>query len=291
MHPREVDAALRARHGHQLLGRLVERDDAPARRHALPRPLARGAARERHAHLRAVRASAGRRRPRRRASGSTRWSTLIVRKYAPLPASSLGYLTSAACATARRNGEPRLAAALSRHTAQLAHASRSTASTGTGRPTRTAIGATRRRAGALARAVRSRGVGSPPLRAALGLALSLRGVHAGAEAQARLLRAAAAVARRRHRLGQRHGARVRSTSTSATYVGKAPREAAYRRELEAELERMASVSGSLTSREGPERRARQARPGPLTTRRGTKLRAVASPAPRAAPPHGCHPRR
>ena len=36
---------LRARHGHELLGRLVERDHAPARRHALPRPAARGAAR------------------------------------------------------------------------------------------------------------------------------------------------------------------------------------------------------------------------------------------------------
>ena len=34
--------AFLTRHGHQLLGRLVERHDAPARRDALPRPAARG---------------------------------------------------------------------------------------------------------------------------------------------------------------------------------------------------------------------------------------------------------
>ena len=49
--------------------------------------------------------------------------------------------------------------------------------------------------------------GTAALRAVLGLALSLRGVHATGEAQARLLRAAAAVARRGHRLGKRVGAR------------------------------------------------------------------------------------
>ena len=83
VHPREVDDALRARHGHQLLGRLVERDDAPAGAHALPRPAAGGAARARHPRLRGARdgargpagadaARARRRARRRRRPASTR---------------------------------------------------------------------------------------------------------------------------------------------------------------------------------------------------------------------------
>ena len=52
-----------------------------------------------------------------------------------------------------------------------------------------------RRRRAPAGAVRPGGLGPPPLRAALGLGLPLRGLHAGAETRARLLRAAAAVAR------------------------------------------------------------------------------------------------
>ena len=51
-----------ARHGRELLGRLVERHDASAGRHALPRLAAGGAARGRHPHLRRppARARAGR---------------------------------------------------------------------------------------------------------------------------------------------------------------------------------------------------------------------------------------
>ena len=44
---------------------------------------------------------------------------------------------------------------------------------------------------------------APPLRAFLGLGVPLRGVHAGAEAQARLLRAASALEIGRYWLGQR----------------------------------------------------------------------------------------
>ena len=75
------------------------------------------------------------------------------------------------------------------------HTHASTASTGTGRR-RSAPGA-RRAAGRRAPpdAVRSRGLGSPALRAVLGLGLPFRGLHSGAEAQARLLRAAAPLAR------------------------------------------------------------------------------------------------
>ena len=73
----------RARHGHQLLGRLVERDDAPAGAHALSRPAQGHSAREGHPHLRGTRdhcaardhahvARARRRLDRRRRPESTR---------------------------------------------------------------------------------------------------------------------------------------------------------------------------------------------------------------------------
>ena len=64
-----------ARHGEELLGRLVERHHPSAGRDALPRPAARGAARGRHSHLRRAPAWA-RSRPMqpRAARGSTRWS-------------------------------------------------------------------------------------------------------------------------------------------------------------------------------------------------------------------------
>ena len=62
------------------------------------------------------------------------------------------------------------------------------------------------RAGTRARcvpgAVRPDRVGSPPVRASLGLALSLRGLHAAGTAPVRLLRHAVAVGRPGHRLGQ-----------------------------------------------------------------------------------------
>ena len=66
--------ALLARHGHQLLGRLVERDDAPARCHALSRTAASGAPRGRNPDLRRARARgrAARRGDARRASRRAR---------------------------------------------------------------------------------------------------------------------------------------------------------------------------------------------------------------------------
>ena len=68
---------LRARHGHQLLGRLVERDDAPAGAHALSRHAAGDSAREGHPHLRGPRAGGAARhhadaaRARRRARSTS----------------------------------------------------------------------------------------------------------------------------------------------------------------------------------------------------------------------------
>src|SRR6185437_6040883 len=61
-----------------------------------------------------------------------------------------------------------------------------------------------RRRGPPPRTVRSDRLGSRPLRAFLRLALSVRSVYAGCQAQARLLCAAAPVRRRRDRLGKRH---------------------------------------------------------------------------------------
>ena len=107
VHPREVDAHFAHGTAHQLLGRLVERDDAPAGRHALPRPAARRAARQRH-RASTRRASIASATPSRdaRARDSTRCVDVIVRKYAPLPAASLGCRRAAAAlrraAVARR---------------------------------------------------------------------------------------------------------------------------------------------------------------------------------------------
>ena len=104
---------------------------------------------------------------------------------------------------------------------------RSRASTGTGPPRKRPA---RRRwrsdeGGAAAHAVRSGRLGSAPLRDLLGLAVSLRGLYARAETQARLLRAAAAVARARDRLGQSHRTRrARCGAPSATSPAAPPRE-------------------------------------------------------------------
>jgi hypothetical protein len=53
-----VRARLLTRHGDQLLGRLVERDNSSDGRHALPRSAPRGAPRRRHQDLRGSRARA-----------------------------------------------------------------------------------------------------------------------------------------------------------------------------------------------------------------------------------------
>ena len=123
---------------------------------------------------------------------------LVVRKYAPLPAPSLVYLTRLL-----RYGAPHLRGRDARRARRGARAARA-ARRSTARDwywpadenprSRRCAG---RRARAPARALRPDRLGPAPLRAALGLDLSLRGLHAGAEAQARLLRAAAAVARSR----------------------------------------------------------------------------------------------
>ena len=189
-------SAVRARPAHQRLGRLEQRDDASARRHALPRPAARRAARQRRrASTRRSSTSPSMPARRRATPAPTALLDLVVAKYAPLPASSFVYLARLlGYGAPHLQAETRSAVAAARE--RLASVKidgvtwywpadenpRSRAMEG-------------RRARSPARALRPGRLGSAPLRAALGLDLSLRGLHAGAEANARLLRAAAAVAR------------------------------------------------------------------------------------------------
>ncbi len=108
--------------------------------------------------------------------------------------------SSVACATPRRSGRGSSPARW-RAPGRAWRTPRSTAASGTGRRGR-------RRGGEVPDAVRLLApfdpvvLGSPPFRAAVGLGLSVRGLHARSQADARLLRAAAAVARSGDRLGQ-----------------------------------------------------------------------------------------
>ena len=106
-------------------------------------------------------------------------------------------------------------------------------------------------------AIRPGRLGSPALRAALGLGLPLRGVHAGCEAQAGLLRAAPALARPRHRVGQRLDPEGRCQSQFG-YVGRRPRDRQFTRALDEELERLRmflSADLKVRTTSGPEGRA------------------------------------
>ena len=126
---------------------------------------------------------------------------VAVGKYAPLPGASLSNLVARL-----RAGVPQWRRELKPGTGARTDAARA-------RPPRwhrlvLAISRTShdRRAfrdGAAAGAVRSRGVGSTPLRASLGLGVPLRSLHASEKTHPRILRVAAPVARSRHRLGQR----------------------------------------------------------------------------------------
>ena len=106
LHPRARRGAsarsgrpFRPRQGHQLVRRLVEREHSIARRHALSWASARGAARRRHPRLCGARSRGGSsghgRAGSAPAAASSRMDALVdlaVRKYAPLPASTLGQL-------------------------------------------------------------------------------------------------------------------------------------------------------------------------------------------------------
>ncbi len=127
---------------------------------------------------------------------------VIVRKYAPLPRRSLSELVmhlrggAPQWADGRRDA---LARALARLPSAEVDGQRWFWPEGEN-PASRRHQATGR--GPLARPFRSGGLGPAPLRDVLGLGLPLRGLHPGAATRARLLRAAAAVARPGHRLGQ-----------------------------------------------------------------------------------------
>ena len=134
VHPREVDAQFAHGKVTQLVRRLEQREHAAARRHALPRPGAhrRGAT---AACACTRRASRRRRRPTRQRRMDA-LVDVVVRKYAPLPARSLGELVShlrarraAVGRRAPRRAGAREAAPAARHA--------STAWTGTGPTART----------------------------------------------------------------------------------------------------------------------------------------------------------
>ena len=108
---------------------------------------------------------------------------VIVAKYAPLPAATLGQLVQPAVRGARAAVARRAAAALARAKERLPTAA-STASLVLARRREPGLArAMRPTSGAPARALRPGGMGPPPLRAALGLGLPLRGLHAGAQAR------------------------------------------------------------------------------------------------------------
>ena len=143
-----------------------------------------------------------------RTARATALLDLVVRKYAPLPASSLVYL-----ARLLRYGAPHLQAetrsALAALRERLASVQHRRDDVVLARRREPALGAScARRPRPPARAVRPDRLGPAPLRAALGLDVPLRGVHAGAPARARLLRIAAALGRPGRRLGQRRRARA-----------------------------------------------------------------------------------
>ncbi len=134
---------------------------------------------------------------------------VVVNVYAPLPAASLSYAVRRL-----RYAVPQWSSAvtdaLQRARQRLAHArvdgvdwywptaANSRVSPNADRTTRSS-----------ARAIRSGGLGPATLRAAVELGVSIRGLYAGAETPVGILRAAAAVARPRHWLGQRVGRRRR----------------------------------------------------------------------------------
>src|SRR6185436_8136944 len=120
-----------------------------------------------------------------------------VRLYAPLPGRSLAFVVRRLRYAAPQWRDD-LTAALKRARQRLAHAQIDGVDGAAG-PRR------RRRGRAAAGAVRSRGARSRTLRAAVGMDLPVRGLHAGGQAGPRLLRAAAVVARPRDWLGQRGG--------------------------------------------------------------------------------------
>ena len=203
-HPRAGRRSLRSRVGHQLLGRLVERHDASADRHALPGTAARRAARRGHPGVRCARidaAARGQGRPRRR--GSTRWSTsscASTRRCRPRACRTW----CAGSATRVPQWQRGLTPALKRAKRRLSHAHVD------GIEWYWPAGETIE-AGAAPETVRLLAPFDPVVwdrrrfEILWGWAYRFEAYTPVKKRDARLLRPAAALARSRHRLGQRHG--------------------------------------------------------------------------------------
>ena len=153
---------------------------------------------------------------------STHWWTSSSGKYAPLPARSLGQLLRIL-----RGGVP----AVGDTPRGVPRSAPSGASLGAridgidwywpaGETPGLGAAGDRTSRGEAADAVRSGGLGPAPLRALLGLAVSLRGVYTGGEAQARLLRIATAVGRAGDRLGQ--SLRTRGLAAERVRLSRGP---------------------------------------------------------------------
>ena len=199
VHPREVDA-------HFAHGRVTNYwgGSSSATTYLLERMHYRGLVRvvRRDAGIRIYEARAASAPPVDKAERAVRLDALVdvaVRKYAPLPGPSLATLVSR-LRYAAPQWKGGLKQALQRARARLAH--EKIDGVDWYWPADEAIPYLRRRPRLPSGAVRPGCLGSAPLRAAMGLGLPLRGVHACQQAEARVLRAAAALARARHRLGQ-----------------------------------------------------------------------------------------
>ncbi len=162
---------------------------------------------------------------------------VVVHKYAPLPAPAWDS-SRACCAGACHSGhaiaQPRWSAPSS-----ASPMCASTASTGIGRqPSRPP----RRAGGSMTACACSRlsilSFGSPPIRNTLGMGVSLRSLHAGSEAQARLLRLP--ILQRDRVIGWGNLA-VREGALHGTFgyvSGSPPADSAFRDALDAELTRL-----------------------------------------------------
>ena len=199
-------------------------------RHALPRPAARRAARRRHPHLRGARARARAARTRPRdAPALDALVDVVVRKYAPLPAPSLSCLVRRL-----RYAVPQWRRELTARWLRAKAAARARA----GRRRRLVL-AGRRDACPARRAPTTVRLLAPfdpvvwdrrRFELLWGWAYRFEAYTPVAQAQARLLRAAAAVARPRDRLGQRRRSTDGALQARLGYVsGRRPRERGLRR--------------------------------------------------------------
>ena len=257
-------------------GGSSQRQHAAARRHALPRPAARGAARGRHALLR------GARRARRRAGDADARAGRAGRRDRRASTRRCRRRRWASWCSHLRGGAPQWADGRARGAGSApGRGCRRRAVDGidwywpAGENPAVAAPRARRRRCACSRPS-TRWCGTAAASSCFwGWAYRFEAYTPAPKRAARLLRAAAAVARPGDRLGQPGAARRRAAMADLGYVaGKAPRDAAFRRALDDELGRMRAVPAAALAAAAPDRRARpaarcatSAKPSPRSARR------------------------